>query len=397
MVAACPWFLLPGLCNIFIGDRPKVSEEQFQWSSINYTWETTVQYQQAIGAGNYIPENIFPTGIKPYQDKFFVVTPKYRNGVPLTLSYVPKNAEKINPLLVPFPSWGFHDERSCTNMQNVQSVEIDPKGIMWVIDGVRMFTTNCPPKLLQFDLTKGGGLIHTFIFPNEISLQNGAFLNDLVLDGDFAYITDASNIDPGLIVYSRSLNRAWKLRDSAMFVSNDRPVYAIDDYPVVNTGPINGIALSPAVAGKTGSGRRVFFSSMTGYGLSSVPANIIRDYELYRNGSWRDFVRPEGRKQGDTDGMMMDNKGNLYYSLTSLNAVARWNTNSPLNRSSEIMYQSKSMVWPDSFGMDQEGNLYVVTNRAINYLNMNVQLNFTADIKFRLYKFFTGTRSYQYL
>ncbi|KAG5892908.1 hypothetical protein JTB14_006223 [Gonioctena quinquepunctata] len=377
--------------------NPEEFEVEFQWSHINFTWESQAKYQEALRTKKYIPENIFPTGLKLHRDRVYLATPKYREGVPVSLSYIPqKPKNKTNVPLVPFPSWSYHADKNCSNLQNVQTLEIDPKGIMWVLDGVRVTTTSCPPKLLQFDLNREGSLIHTFNFPNEVALQNGAYLNDLVLDGDTAYITDASSIDPGLIVYSRSKDRAWKLRDSSMFAEKDGPKFTIDNRPVVVQAPIDGIALSPIGTNRSRNGRIVFYAPLTGYSLFGVSTGAITDEQLYKNGSWRHHISPPIRKQGSTDGMMMDNAGNLYYSLISKNAVGKWNINKPFCRDAKIIYQSKLMVWPDAFGMDDKGYLYVIANRAYNYLDTNVKLNFTSAIKFRIFKYRTGTKSYQY-
>ncbi|KAG5892909.1 hypothetical protein JTB14_006224 [Gonioctena quinquepunctata] len=356
---------------------------EFQWSLINYTWQSSAQYQEAVRTGTYKPDNIFPTGPKLYRDRIYLATPNLQGGVPLTLAYIPRSAKnRTNIPLVPFPSWNFHGGNNCSNIQNVQAVEISPDGILWVLDGIRLSTIKCPPKLLQFDLNKGGILIHSYVFPNDVCLHDGGYLNDLVLDGDFAYITDSSSKDPGLVVYSRSKNRSWKLRDASMLA--EKPAdehYALKIIP----GTIDGIALSPFEESKIG--RIVFYSCLNGYNLTAVPADVLKEEAYHKNDTWRASITHVGRKQGTTDGMMMDNRGNLYYSLTSKNAVGKWNIHQAFNRDSKVIYQSNLMVWPDAFGMDQEGYLYVISNYFLDK---------TRTIKFRIFKTHTGTKSYQY-
>ncbi|XP_023016573.2 protein yellow [Leptinotarsa decemlineata] len=385
--------------NLFSGITPEEFKLEYQWTHINYTWTSRFQYQDAVSSEKYIPENIFPTGVKFHGDRLFLATPSYRKGVPFTLSYVLRSAkDKTNTPLIPFPNAVLHRENNCSYLQNVQTLEIDRKGIMWVLDGVRMSgTTNCPGKLQQFDLNRGGVLIHTYVFPDEICLRNGCFLNDLVVDDeDHIYITDASNIDPGLVVYCRTDNKAWKFRDSSMFPQKDGPKYSIDNYPVLIPVPIDGIALSPIPGDKLKKSRVVYYCPLTGYDLFSVAADILRNETLHHSGLFRNYIVRVGKKQGATDGMMMDNTGNLYYSLTSHNAVGRWNIHESFDQSEVIYRNNRTLIWPDAFGMDQKGYLYVMANRAFDYLAPNVELNFTSEIKFRIFKYYTGSRSYLY-
>lgn len=59
---------------------------------------------------------------------------------------------------------------------------------------------------MLLDLNGKGTVLHIYNFPNEIVLRDGGFMNDLVIDessGGYAYITDNSATDPGIIVFSR--------------------------------------------------------------------------------------------------------------------------------------------------------------------------------------------------
>ncbi|KAJ8957093.1 hypothetical protein NQ318_007307 [Aromia moschata] len=272
---------------------------EHEWSFLNFTWPTLGKYIAAIGSGAYVPENIVPTGLKVYNDSIYLSMPRFRSGVPVTLAYIPMDTSlKQNELLIPFPSWEMNDERFCANLQSVQSMEIDTKGIMWVLDGVRINDYyKCPPKLVLFDLNYNGLFVNSYTFSNEVCLQNGGFLKDIVIDeseGGYAYITDNSNIDPGLIVYSRTKNRAWKLRDRTMFPELWAANFMVKNQRIESLVPIDGIALSPKPTDET-ENRTVFYTSLTGFDLFAISSSVLKDEEFCRKDRWRSYVKFVGK------------------------------------------------------------------------------------------------------
>lgn len=92
--------------------------------------------------------------------------------------------------------------------------------------------------------------MYTHIFPNEVCLPEGAFLNDIVIDetdGTYAYISDASVIDPGLIVFSKKLLKSWKIRDKTMYSDLEASNWLLNGVLMTKLEPIDGISLSPKI------------------------------------------------------------------------------------------------------------------------------------------------------
>lgn len=136
----------------------------------------------------------------------------------------------------------------------MQSIEISPSGIMWILDGHRQHPHedhNCPPRLVLLDIENNAKVLHTWEVPEELSPHDGGWLNDIVLDDEFAYITENSNPDPGLIVYSRKEDKGWKLRDRTMFAEIAAANIEVNGILVSSLLPIDGIALSPKRSGET--------------------------------------------------------------------------------------------------------------------------------------------------
>ncbi|XP_018577863.1 protein yellow-like [Anoplophora glabripennis] len=387
-------------CHITLSPNYRFDTE-YEWSHLNYTWPSVERYTEALKSGDYIPEHNAPTGMKIYNENLYLSMPKFRKGVPVTLAYIRMSttSKTKNELLSPFPNWETNDACNCTNLQSVQSMEIDTNGIMWVLDGVRINdNTNCPTKLVLFDLNNNGSLLHSFVFPNEISLQNGGFLNDIVIDdsdGSFAYITDNSNIDPGLVVYSKKKNRAWKVRDRTMFPEPAAANFVVNNKAIENLIPIDGIALSPKPL-ESSENRTVFYTSITSFHLFAISTTVLKDEQLCKTDRWRKNIQYVGEKQSQTDGMMMDSSGTLYYTLLPFYGVGSWNIRDPFVSSKIVNTDRDVMVWPDGFAMDQRGFLYLISNMIVNYINPTIALKLTPDVKFRISKLYTGTKSYLY-
>lgn len=152
-------------CNI-----SRQSEEAFsvafEWAFYNFTWPSVAMYQSYLKNGLYIPQNNVVSGMKVYENTVYLSLPKFRNGAPVTLAAYPKNSSvTTNVLLKPYPNWDMNLGRSCSSLQSVQGMEIDTAGIMWVIDGNRMFnlTHGCPGKLILLDLNDGGKVVHVHV------------------------------------------------------------------------------------------------------------------------------------------------------------------------------------------------------------------------------------------
>nr|CAH7757594.1 unnamed protein product [Callosobruchus chinensis] len=405
----CVWLFLP-LVLQSVGathykhhfDNEQEFETKWSWSYVNYTWPSAESYSSAVRSRRYLPQNVMPGGPKIYKDKVFVTMPKFRAGVPATLGYFPMmSKKKTNILISPFPSWKMNYQGKCWNLQSVLGTEIDRKGVMWVLDGHRSSNAingiGCPPKLVLLDLKLDGAVIHMFTFPNDVCLTDGGFLNDVVIDdtnGTYAYITDNSVLDPGLIVYSYRDNMAWKLRDGSMFPQVSAAGYVVDGFQMNYLGTIDGIALSPLT---TEHPRTLFYSALTGFSIYSITTDILQNRSLIMEDSWRGNVKFVGDKVGTSDGMIMDNTGTLYYTIESISGIGKWNMFEPFEKSEVIYVNPKTMVWPDGFTMDLHGNLYLINTYAFRFFASNETLQFTPDfVKFRIHVMHTGTKNYLY-
>lgn len=89
----------------------------------------------------------------------------------------------------------------------------------------------------------------------------------------------------------------------------------------------------------------------------------------------------------------MDSEGFLYYGVLTEDSVKKWNSKAPIETSVTVEQNSKLINWPDSFGFDTFGTLYLLANNIENFLVNGINVN---DINFKLIKLYTGTCSYQF-
>ncbi|XP_063925580.1 protein yellow-like [Zophobas morio] len=386
-------------CECTKGKRASSFEVEYQWTFINFTWENENTYNDAVTTKRYIPENNAMAGIKFYKDTFYIAMPRICEGTPVTLGYISTSdtTPKSESLISPFPDWNTNDltNHTCDKLENVQSMEIDADGIMWVLDGFRKPTSKCPPKLVLYDLNNEAKVVQSFTFPEEISLSKGGFLNDLVVDdsdGGFAYITEHGSVDPGIVVYSRAQNHAWKIRDASMFAEIDATNFVVDEVVFNKLAPVDGIALSP----RNPSGpRQLYYCALTGVNLYSISTEILKDETACSGGEWRVNVTHIGAKSAQSDGMVVDNTGVLYYGLLPLYGVGSWNSSGSFEDAGVVYANNGTMIWTDSFSFDDKGYLYLLANNIHKYFLTQCAFDSTEPyVKFRILKHFTGTQSY---
>lgn len=366
--------------------QSKKFEVAFQWNYINFTWPSLEQQIEH----KYQPTDYVIAGIKIYANKIYLALPRVKPGSRVTLASIDADAVKENPLLAPFPSWNMNLGSKCSALHDVLSMEIDTSGVMWVLDARRTEPfVKCPPKIVLLDLDKNGEVISSFEVPNHLCPHhNGCFLNDIVVDGDFAYISDTTKSDPGLFVYNKKQNKAWKLRDQTMFGDPAATNFVAQGELFTGLSNINGIALSPNCA----ANRRIFYMPQTSLHIYSICTGIAKNEE-YAKQNVSEYITDHGTKQGQSGGMMCDNRGEIYYGLLPLDAVGKWNTSKALQTAVIVEENHKIIKWPDSFSFDTKGNLYLITN-SILYFSRN-----TIDVKkinFRITKLHTGYESYQH-
>nr|XP_023027961.1 uncharacterized protein LOC111516002 [Leptinotarsa decemlineata] len=280
-------------------------------------------------------------------------------------------------------------ESSCDALQDVMSMEIDREGIMWVIDGRRISAgTKCPAEIVLFDLMNNDKIVQKHDVPDELCPRNnGCFLNDIVVDGDFAYFSDTTKSDPGILVYNRVLNKSWKFRNNrTMWGDLEASHFTAQGVPFTGVSHINGIALSPSCP----SSNYFYYTPQTSFHIYSIPTNVLKN-QLLSTRDVSDQIKDVIQKSGATGGMVGDSTGDVYLGILPEDSVVVAN---PIQGTVNVFDKnSKIIKWPDTFAFDLKGYLWVSATQILKFSNRDLNLT---EVNFRILKVYTGTKSYFY-
>ena len=67
----------------------------FQWKQIDFEFSDADARKQAIESKEFIPENVIPVGLEVYKNRLFITLPRWKTGVPATLTYIDLNGKKF--------------------------------------------------------------------------------------------------------------------------------------------------------------------------------------------------------------------------------------------------------------------------------------------------------------
>lgn len=90
----------------------------------------------AADTGRYVAKNVMATRAQVWRDRAFVLTPRFRSGVPFTVSAVRLDCRRpwCRPALSPYPGWWAHAEDDTAAVQNAVDMHMDPTGVLWLLD-----------------------------------------------------------------------------------------------------------------------------------------------------------------------------------------------------------------------------------------------------------------------
>lgn len=256
-------------------------------------------------------------------------------------------------------------------------------------------TTPCPPKIVLLDLNRGGAVVGMHVLPSKVCSRTHCFLNDIVvdeLDGGWAYMTDTDEKDPGLVIYSRQRGRSWKIRHETFKAEEAALNFLARGVRHNRPTPVDGIAMAPAV-NLDDAHRYVYYTALTGLTMFGIDSAVLRNEQLATSKDVSKHIIKIGPKLGPSDGMVVDSVGRLYYGLLVEDAVATWDINKPINTSKIIDVNHKLIAWPDSFGFDTFGTLYLLATEMGRFLQGKT---IPDEINFRLLRLYTATCSYQF-
>jgi len=288
-----------------------------------------------------------------------------------------KLLEFVRGAAVPFPSGADQKELFDT----VLGVAIDPFNRLWTIDhgnhGMR------PARIVAIDLDTNV-VIREQTLPPDIA-PAGSFLQDLQVsaDGRTVVIADASfwRKSPAIIVYDVETGDARRLLEAHPSVSaenymirnNGRDMEFLGGV-VALRGGIDGIALGP---------EWLYYGALSGSGLYRIRLRDLRDTKL-PPGQLANRVERFSDKPL-SDGLSIDNQGNVYITDIEHNAVFVVGP----ERDLETLIQSGSVRWADALSFGPDGYLYLADS-ALSELILRSREHIEASGPYRIFRFRPG-------
>ncbi|XP_060802883.1 protein yellow-like [Amyelois transitella] len=348
----------------------------YRWKQIDFAYPSEDERQDAINFEEFIQLNVITLGVERWKDRIFISTPRWKKGVPATLSALPIHGEEESPLLEPYPSWDWHNAENCTGFTSVFRMAVDHCGIMWVLDSgqVEAFETPrrlCPPTLFAIDL-ETDNVIGKYPIPDEYVLQNSLITNIIVDSRDarcrdlHVYIADAWRF--GLIVFREEDESFWRFSHYSFYPEPLLSNYTLHGLNYQWSDGLFGMSL-----GKFQSGDRpLYYHSMSSSLEFVVSTSVIRDPSRVSDAVGEFKLLGESRgADGQVSAAVVDRNGVMFFNLISQDSIGCWDTRKPYQNDNlgVVARNNKTLIFPNDLRADHEvpQRLWIITNRLPMY------------------------------
>ena len=281
--------------------------------------------------------------------RLFVNYPRWQGPHDVDVAEVQSNG-----IAKPFPNKEWNTwEKNQTGSNKwvcVQSVYVDDLDRLWVVDPAAPEMEGVQDngaKLVQIDL-KSNVVTRVYNF-TELAGKN-SYLNDVRVDtvSNIAYLSESK--EGGIVVLDTvSGNARMVLRRAPCVESNpDHPLRVGGGELQRNGKPmkvnVDGIALSP-------DREWLYFKPLSDTKLYRIRTADLRD-ALATGADVAKKVEDLGANFTASDGMIFDQRGNLYLSDMEHDAIVQV---SPALKLRVIAHDDKRLLWPDSFAWSPDG------------------------------------------
>ncbi|ALC48634.1 y [Drosophila busckii] len=367
-------------------------QERYSWNVLDFAFPNDRLKEQAIASGDYIPQNALPVGVEHFGNRLFVTVPRWRDGIPATLTYINMDRSLTgSPELIPFPDWRSNTAGDCANsITTAYRIKVDECGRLWVLDtgtvGIGNTTTNpCPYAVNVFDLTTNTRIRRYELQPADTNPNT--FIANIAVDigktCDDAYAYFADELGYGLIAYSWEQNKSWRFSAHSYFF----PDPLRGDYNIAGLNfqwgeeGIFGMALSPI---RSDGYRTLYFSPLASHRQFAVSTRILRDESRIED-SYHDFIALDERgPNAHTTARVMSDDGIELFSLIDQNAVGCWHSSMPYQPQFHgiVDRDDVGLVFPADVKIDEAKNVWVLSDRMPVFLLSDLDYS---DVNFRIY------------
>lgn len=341
---------------------------------------------------SYIPGRNIIVGIKVHKDIVYVTIPRHgQTGIPATLATVKKD-DNGKVLFSPFPDWPFQEMGKCTALQDVRSIEVDPKtDLLYIADNGN--GGSCGPKLVVYDLAKKevNASYELKLEGDKKSKINN--LGDIAVDNQAVVYIANSNKFGSLWIVETKNGKVYFVENHGFRGQHFKPfVFENDTY--WSNSSIKTITLTPD--------SKFLFYSTDDRNLWQVPMDMKKQLLNVRVGEIKDN-RITGQKNFHGFCILMGTKF-LFFSNVDNKSISYWDRNSDLEnqkqgeaavvKENEVMVniQPRLEYFPGKMALDEEGYLWVVTMDLSMYFNETDNV----DTRMKIVKIFVDNQPYNY-
>ncbi|HEX4796579.1 MAG TPA: L-dopachrome tautomerase-related protein [Humisphaera sp.] len=307
-----------------------------------------------------------PTGVTvSHSGRIFVSYPKWGDPVKFTVAEIKEGQA------VAYPSERYNTFNRADpghSLVSVQSVVIDPRDRLWLLDTGSINMGNVRPgaaKLVCVDLGSGD-VIKTITFSPTVVFPT-TYINDVRFDltrgkEGMAFITDSSATGPnGIIVVDLDSQKSWRRLTNHPSTKADPTFSAtVEGKPL--TGPkmgSDGIAIS-------NDGSRLFYCPLSSRHLYSVSVDALVD-QRQSDPEVAGTVQDLGDRGFASDGLETDSQGRLYLTDYEHNAIRMRDTGGTYS----IIASNSKIIWPDTLSISSDQYLYFTNNQLNRMARMN--------------------------
>ncbi|XP_011214781.3 protein yellow [Bactrocera dorsalis] len=380
------------LCLIAHAQATYKLQERYSWTELDFAFPNPGLKRQALASGDYIPQNALPVGMEHWGNRLFVTVPRWRDGIPATLTYINMDHTPAgSPELIPYPDWHSNTAGDCANsITTAYRIKADECGRLWVLDAGTLGLLNtttypCPYAVNVFDLRTNKRVRRYELRPDDINANT--FIVNIAVDigkscnDAFAYFTD--ELGYGMIVYSWEQNKSWRFSGHSFFfpdpLRGDFNIGGVN-YQWSNEG-VFGMSLSPI---RSDGYRTMFFSPLASHRQFAVSTRILRDKSRVEN-SFHDFVALDERgPNSHTTAHVMSDDGIELFNLIDQNAVGCWHSSMPYQPQFHgvVDRDDVGLIFPVDVKIDENRDVWVLSDRMPIFLFSKLDYN---DVNFRIY------------
>lgn len=304
--------------------------------------ENTATTEQIIPVASF--KGVQVTGITLSENgRLFVNFPRWREGVPYSVLEITENGEQRQYPDRQTNQWEIGDNPDPDKFICVQSV-VSYRNKLYVLDTKNplMKETVGVPTIYVYDL--GTDRLEK-AYPLERSTHRKSYTNDLRVDDKKGkiYITDSGA--PGLIVLDMETGENYRVFDNHPFTTAETDHLRIGDILYRGTVHSDGIALDR-------ENDILYFHALSGYTLYGVPTDQLINENIDEKNIFR-------MKTSAPDGMIIDEKGNLYLGDLEKSAIRYL---PPDRKEIQTLVDEGDISWPDTFSI-YDGYLYYSNSR----------------------------------